>query len=74
MSRTVANRKFSWDKVNKYLKERQVKLLSAGLDESPMAYKDIHAVMAQQDDLVETIAQFNPRLVKMAQAGERPED
>jgi tRNA-splicing ligase RtcB len=51
-----------------------VKLLSAGLDEVPMAYKDIDEVMAAQRDLVEPLARFEPRLVKMAPAGERPED
>jgi tRNA-splicing ligase RtcB len=49
-------------------------LLSAGLDEVPMVYKDIDAVMAAQADLVEPIARFLPRIVKMAPAGERPED
>ena len=30
--------------------------------------------MAAQADLVEPVARFDPRLVKMAPAGERPED
>jgi len=30
--------------------------------------------MAAQSDLVEPIARFMPRIVKMAPAGERPED
>jgi tRNA-splicing ligase RtcB (3'-phosphate/5'-hydroxy nucleic acid ligase) len=51
-----------------------VKLISAGLDEVPMVYKDIHQVMAAQSDLVEVLGRFDPRLVKMAPAGERPED
>ena len=51
-----------------------VTLLSAGLDEVPMVYKDIDAVMAAQEDLVESVARFQPSLVKMAPAGERPED
>ena len=51
-----------------------VKLLSAGIDEAPVAYKDIHAVMAAQRDLVEVIARFDPKIVKMADAGEKPED
>ena len=38
-----------------------VTLLSAGLDEVPMAYKDIESVMAAQSDLVEPIARFDPR-------------
>jgi tRNA-splicing ligase RtcB len=31
-----------------------------------MAYKEIEEVMAQQRDLVEILARFQPRLVKMA--------
>ena len=46
--------------------ENGVELLSAGLDEAPMVYKDIHAVMAAQHDLVDILATFQPRLVKMA--------
>ncbi len=49
-------------------------LLSAGLDEVPMVYKNIDEVMAAQQDLVEVLARFDPRLVKMAPSGERPED
>ncbi len=74
MSRKQAIKSFTWSDVKKYLRERDVTLLSAGLDEVPMAYKDIHEVMAAQADLVETLARFDPRLVKMAPAGERPED
>jgi len=48
--------------------------LSAGLDEVPMAYKDIEEVMAAQSDLVEPISRFDPKIVKMAPAGESPED
>ena len=51
-----------------------VTLLSAGLDEVPMAYKDIDSVMAAQSDLVEPIARFHPKIVKMAAGGEPPED
>ena len=39
-----------------------------------MAYKDIDDVMKAQRDLVEPIARFEPRLVKMAPAGEPAED
>lgn len=74
MSRTAAKAKFSWRDVKRLLDDRGVTLMSAGLDEVPMAYKDIDQVMAAQRELVDTIARFDPRLVKMAQAGERPED
>lgn len=74
MSRSKAIETFSWDKANRVLKEAGVRLISAGLDEVPMVYKDIRQVMASQQDLVEVLGEFNPRLVKMAPAGERAED
>lgn len=74
MSRTQALETFEWDKVNRVLRDRGVHLLSAGLDEAPMVYKDIHAVMAAQSDLVDVLGQFDPKLVKMAPSGERAED
>lgn len=74
MSRKQAKKTFTWAQARKILEARNVTLLSAGLDEVPMVYKDIDAVMAAQSDLVEPIAQFHPRLVKMAPPGGRPED
>ena len=74
MSRNKARESFNWKMVKPYLEERGVKLISAGLDEVPMVYKNIEAVMAAQTDLVEPLARFFPRLVKMAPTGERAED
>lgn len=74
MSRTAAKKQFTWDDVKGFLAERKIMILSAGLDEIPMAYKDIDTVMAAQSNLVDTIAKFEPRIVKMAPGGERPED
>jgi tRNA-splicing ligase RtcB len=74
MSRKAANEKFNWKEVNRLLRERGVTLISAGLDEVPMAYKSIREVMAAQSDLVMVLGQFDPKLVKMAPHGERPED
>ena len=74
MSRTQAKATFSRADLMRVLQERGVTLLSAGLDEAPMAYKDIDEVMAAQSSLVEALARFQPRLVKMAPGGERPED
>ena len=74
MSRKAANEKFNWKDVNRLLRERGVTLISAGLDEVPMAYKNIREVMAAQNDLVTVLGQFDPKLVKMAPSGERPED
>ncbi len=74
MSRKKAKQSFTWSETKKLLAERGVTLLSAGLDEVPMAYRDIEGVMASQNDLVETLARFEPKMVKMAPPGERPED
>ena len=74
MSRTQAKATFTWPQLQALLDERGVTLMSAGLDEAPMAYKNIDDVMAAQADLVETVASFSPRIVKMAPGGERPED
>ncbi|NDJ86258.1 MAG: RtcB family protein [Chloroflexi bacterium] len=65
MSRGQAFRRFDWENVDRQLKRAGVDLLSAGLDESPGAYKDIHTVMAAQADLVEAVGEFQPLLVKM---------
>jgi tRNA-splicing ligase RtcB len=74
MSRTKAKELFTWNVAQQFLRDRGVTLLSAGLDEVPMAYKDIDEVMAAQRDLVEPLARFEPRLVKMAPSGEPAED
>jgi tRNA-splicing ligase RtcB len=74
MSRTMTKNSFTWNDGKRFLAEHDVVLISAGLDEVPMGYKDIHSVMAAQKDLVTVIARFDPKLVKMAPEGERPED
>jgi len=74
MSRKAANEKFNWKDANRFLRQQGVTLISAGLDEVPMVYKNIHQVMAAQKDLVTILGQFDPKLVKMAPHGERPED
>lgn len=74
MSRTKAKKTLDWAEANKVLAEKKVTLLSAGLDEVPFVYKNIEEVMADQADLVEAVARFDPRLVKMAKQGERAED
>ena len=74
MSRTQAKATFRWPQVKQLLDERGVTLMSAGLDEVPMAYKNIDEVMAAQADLVEAVASFAPRIVKMAPGSEPAED
>jgi tRNA-splicing ligase RtcB (3'-phosphate/5'-hydroxy nucleic acid ligase) len=74
MSRKAANEKFNWKDANRFLRQQGVTLISAGLDEVPMVYKNIHQVMAAQSDLVTILGQFDPKVVKMAPSGERAED
>jgi tRNA-splicing ligase RtcB len=74
MSRTAARQQYRWNHIKPMLEEAGVRLLSAGIDENPHAYKNIIEVMAQQQDLVEVLARFDPKIVKMADAGEKPED
>jgi tRNA-splicing ligase RtcB len=74
MSRTAAREKYRWSHIKPLLQQAGVNLLSAGIDECPLAYKNIDEVMAQQQDLVDVIARFDPKIVRMADAGEKPED
>lgn len=48
------------------LRDKGITLLSGELDESPEVYKDIEKVMSSQQDLVDILARFDPKLVKMA--------
>ena len=66
MSRAAAFHTLDQGTASAYLQQCGIELLSGSLDEAPMAYKDIHAVMAAQNDLVDVVARFEPRLVKMA--------
>ncbi len=74
MSRTKAKAKYTWNAVKNDLAKRGVRVLSAGADEVPGVYKNIEDVMAQQRDLVSTVARFDPKIVKMCDDGSRPED
>lgn len=71
MSRTQAIKNITKDEMRDILKSHGVTLIGAGLDEAPMAYKDIHTVMAAQTDLVDVLAKFTPKMVRMADDGSR---
>lgn len=65
MSRNQAKKTFTQSQMKKYLDEQEVELIGGGIDESPFAYKDIHEVMKHQDELVETVGMFYPKIVRM---------
>jgi tRNA-splicing ligase RtcB len=71
MSRTKAIQNITKSEMKAILKDHNVTLIGAGLDEAPMAYKDIYKVMAAQTELVDIIAKFEPKMVRMADDGSR---
>ena len=74
MSRKKAKDKYNFRAVQNDLAKKGVRVLSAGADEVPGVYKDIREVMRHQSDLVETVARFDPKIVKMCGDGSKPED
>jgi len=71
MSRTQAIKNVSKAELRTVLQELGVSLIGGGLDEAPMAYKNIHHVMAAQQELVDVVARFLPKMVRMADDGDR---
>ena len=71
MSRTKAIKNISKEEMRAILKLNNVTLIGAGLDEAPMAYKDINMVMDAQKDLVDIVARFSPKIVRMASDNSR---
>ncbi|GAO42481.1 RtcB family protein [Flavihumibacter petaseus] len=65
MSRSKARAAISAKELNQALQKAKVTLLGGGTDEAPHAYKDIHKVMLQQQELVEVIGTFQPVIVRM---------
>ncbi len=74
MSRTQAKSLYTWNAVKKDLEKKGVRVLSAGADEVPYVYKNIEQVMQEQQDLVEIVARFDPKIVKMCGDGSKAED
>lgn len=71
MSRTKATQSFTRATLKQILKDHGVTLIGGGTDEAPGAYKDIKTVMSAQKDLVDVIASFTPKMVRMADDGSR---
>jgi tRNA-splicing ligase RtcB len=47
------------------LQESNITLIGGGLDEAPFAYKDIRTVMNAQQELVDIVGIFYPKIVRM---------
>jgi tRNA-splicing ligase RtcB len=65
MSRSAAKQNITKKMMRQELENNGVELLGAGLDEAPMAYKDIRKVMDYQNELVEVVGEFTPKIVRM---------
>lgn len=65
MSRSRALQSITRSAMQDELKKYGVKLLGGGLDEAPFAYKDIDVVMKSQQQLVDVVGKFTPKIVKM---------
>ncbi|KQQ97815.1 RtcB family protein [Deinococcus sp. Leaf326] len=65
LGRRAAQSALSKKDVQAYLRDRGVTLIGGGIDEAPQAYKRIEEVIARQTDLVDVLAEFRPRVVRM---------
>ena len=65
LSRRKAKQTITQSDIKKQLKDHGVTLIGGGIDEAPMAYKNIHHVMANQTELVEVVGSFTPKIVRM---------
>ncbi len=60
---TISNNTKS--EMRKELRNKRVTLIGGALDESPYAYKSLEKVMSYQNELVDIIGKFYPRIVRM---------
>lgn len=64
-SRSECHGQFTKSMIKKHLQSKEVELIGGGIDEAPMAYKNIQQVMENQKDLVEIVGTFTPKIVRM---------
>ena len=64
-SRAKCKTNFTPSQIKKILADNAVQLIGGNVDEAPMAYKDIHKVMALQTELVTVLGTFTPKIVRM---------
>jgi len=64
-SRSVAKNTFTQNDMKNDLKNHKVTLIGGSLEEAPMVYKNINEVMNAQQNLVDILGTFQPRIVRM---------
>tara|TARA_B110000211_G_scaffold229823_1_gene288236 strand:+ start:1424 stop:2827 length:1404 start_codon:yes stop_codon:yes gene_type:complete len=65
LSRTKARKAITRSALNKILKKEKITLIGGGVDEAPIAYKNIEEVMKSQKHLVNVVGKFYPKIVRM---------
>jgi tRNA-splicing ligase RtcB len=65
MSRTKAKQTLDATYVAQHIRDAGVHVIGSGIDEAPMAYKNIRTVMDAQKDLVDVLGTFTPKIVRM---------
>ncbi|MFD1166516.1 RtcB family protein [Sphingobacterium daejeonense] len=65
MSRGACKNSISKSEMSKILDRHQVELIGGSVDEAPMAYKDIEKVISLQQELVNVLGTFTPKIVRM---------
>lgn len=65
LSRTKTKSTYTASEMKKDLKRAGVSLIGGGVDEAPIAYKNIEKVIESQKDLITIEGMFYPRIVRM---------
>jgi tRNA-splicing ligase RtcB (3'-phosphate/5'-hydroxy nucleic acid ligase) len=65
MSRSAAKNSITQKMIRQELEKANVDLIGGGVDEAPGAYKDIRKVMHYQEELVDVLGEFTPKIVRM---------
>jgi tRNA-splicing ligase RtcB len=65
LSRGKAKSSITGSEVKKMLKQANVTLIGGGVDEAPMAYKNLEDVMSSQKELLNIEGKFYPKIVRM---------
>lgn len=66
MSRGQAFQTYTLSEIRKQLEAAQVTMIGGDVDEAPMVYKDLDTVLEAQRDVVDVVARFQPKIVRMA--------
>lgn len=65
LSRSKAAETMTRSKMLKILDKERITLIGGGVDEAPIAYKNIHDVIEAQTELINIVGTFYPKIVRM---------